>query len=600
MASKPRTYQSFFAELKRRHVFKVAAVYGAVTFVVLQVIDLVAPALNLPDVVMTAAVVVAVAAFPVTLVLAWVFDVTPKGVTRTDPAASGELAAIVAQSPGQRWPIGMLAVAGTMALVIGVLWTLQRSGNWGTDGPSATSERAASIAVLPFVNMSPGEENEYFSDGITEEILNALAQVPGLKVAARTSAFQFKGQQLDLRDVGQKLNVATILEGSVQRVGDDVRITAQLIDAETGYHIWSGKYDRQLVDIFAVEDEIARAIADTLRAPLGLEPASQLVRIATEDAEAYELYLQGQATLMERGPSLLRAITLYERALDRDPDFAAAHAGLAEAQALLPWYDLGDWRPSLQAAEESARRALLIDSTSARAHVALANIRRDMWDWTAAGEHYARAVQLAPNDAETKHQYAQYLSVVGRHDEAIEQTDLYLDLNPLSPIMNAGHGRTRMYVGRYDEAIESLRRAIELDPNLGLAHLWLMWCYVITGQYDEAEAAGRMGAGLVGEDPEAYATMVRAVENPDELKEAALAILAASTDATWELSPMGQAKWYVLLGENDLALEALRVLVEPGLGNIAGIQDQDLSPLRDDPRYNDLLERAGLSELPAR
>jgi lipoprotein NlpI len=245
--------------------------------------------------------------------------------------------------------------------------------------------------------------------------------------------------------------------------------------------------------------------------------------------------------LMERGPSLLRAITLYERALDRDPDFAAAHAGLAEAQALLPWYDLGDWRPSLDNAEESARRALLIDRTSARAHVALANIRRDMWDWAAAGEHYTQAIQLAPNDAETKHQYAQYLSMVGRHDEALEQTDLYIELDPLSPIINAGHGRARMYVGRYDEAIVSLTRATELNPNLGLAHLWLMWCYLLTEQYDEAEQAGRLGAGLVGQDPEDYVTMLRAVQNPGGSKDAALDIMATSTDDTWELSPQAQA-----------------------------------------------------------
>jgi TolB-like protein/lipoprotein NlpI len=597
MSGKPHNYQTFFAELKRRHVFKVAAVYGAVTFIVLQVIDLVAPALNLPEVVMTVAVVIAVAAFPVTMVLAWVFDVTPKGVQRTDPAASGELEAIVAQAPGQRWPIGMLAMAGIFALIIGVLWTLQRSGNFGSP---AEGERAASIAVLPFVNMSGGEENEYFSDGITEEILNALAQVPGLKVAARTSAFQFKGQQLDLRDVGQQLNVATVLEGSVQRVGDEVRITAQLIDAETGYHIWSGKYDRELVDIFAVEDEIARAIADTLRAPLGLEPASQLVRRATGDAEAYELYLQGQAMLMERGPSLLRAITLYERALDRDPDFAAAHAGLAEAYALMPWYDLGDWRSSLEAAEQSARRALLIDSTSARAHVALANVSRDMWEWTAAGEHYARAVQLAPNDAETLHQYGQYLSMVGRHDAALEQTDLYVELDPLSPIMNAGHARARMYVGRYDEAIGSLTRAIELDPNLGLAHLWLMWCYVMTGQYDEAEQAGRLGAGLVGRDPADYVTMLRAVEIGGDAKDAALELLATSTDDTWELSPQAQAFWYVLLDEYDLALQALNSAADVGMGNLNALQDARVDPLRDDPRFNDILERLGLSELPTR
>jgi len=594
MTDSSRKYRTFFAELKRRSVFKVAAVYGGVTFVVLQVVDLIVPALNLPEVVMSAAVVVALMAFPIALALAWVFDLTPQGVKRTDPAQSGELEAIVALPAGRRWPAGLLALTGTALLVGGVWWSVERSGGWGwIGGPATGSDRAASIAVLPFVNMSGGQENEYFSDGITEEILNALAQVPGLKVAARTSAFQFKGQQVDLREVGQQLNVATILEGSVQRSGDNVRITAQLIDAQTGYHIWSGKFDRRLEDIFVVEDEIARSIADTLRAPLGLEPADQLVIRATEDAEAYELYLRGQAMLMERGPSLLRAINLYEQALARDPNFAAAHAGLAEVYALLPWYALGDWDESLTKAEGSARQALVLDSTSARAHVALANLRRDLWDWPVAHSHYLRAIELAPNDAEARHQYAQFLSVVGRQDEAIEQSLLYLELDPLSPIMNAGHGRTLMYSARYDEAIRSLNRGAELDPDLGLPQLWLMYAYLMTERFDEAEAAGRLGAALVGENPESYAALVRAVEGSGSKSEA-LATLETATDEYWELSPSARSFWYVLLGENDLALESLGVAVDKGLGNMTVLRDPILDPLRGDPRFEALLSRVGL------
>jgi len=594
MSDSSRKYQTLFAELKRRSVFKVAAVYGGVTFVVLQVVDLIVPALNLPSVVMSAAVVVALMAFPVALALAWVFDMTPQGVKRTDPAQSGELEAIVALPAGRRWPAGLLALTGTALLVGGVWWSVERSGGWGWIGSAAgDGDRAASIAVLPFVNMSGGQENEYFSDGITEEILNALAQVPGLKVAARTSAFQFKGQKVDLREVGQQLNVATILEGSVQRSGDNVRITAQLIDAQTGYHIWSGKFDRRLEDIFVVEDEIARSIADTLRAPLGLEPANQLVIRATEDAEAYELYLRGQAMLMERGPSLLRAIRLYEQALARDPNFAAAHAGLAEAYALLPWYALGDWDESLAKADGSARQALVLDSRSARAHVALANLRRDLWDWPVADSHYLQAIELAPNDAEARHQYTQFLSVVGRQDEAIEQSLRYIELDPLSPIMNAGHGRTLMYSARYDEAIRSLNRSVELDPDLGLPQLWLMWAYMMSERFDDAEAAGRLGAALVGENPESYATLVRAVEGSGPKSEA-LAILETASDEYWELSPSARSFWYVLLGENDLALESLDIAVDKGLGNMTVLRDPILDPLHGDPRFETLLSRVGL------
>jgi adenylate cyclase len=478
-------------------------------------------------------------------------------------------------------------------LVAGVWWAIE-SGGGSASASRPGGERPASIAVLPFVNMSGGEENEYLSDGITEEILNALAQVPGLKVAARTSAFQFKGRQLDLREVGQQLAVATVLEGSVQRSGDDVRITAQLIDAESGFHVWSGKFDRRLVDIFAVEDEIARAIADTLRTPLGLEPASRLVSRATDDAEAYELYLQGQYMLGQRGASLLRAISFYERALARDPDFAAAHAGLAEAYALLPFYALGDWEEYLSKAEASARRALALESTLARAHVALANVRRDRWDWDTAERHYERALELAPNDVEARHQYAQFLSITGRHHAAIAQAYIFVDLDPLSPIVNAGQGRTLMFVGRYEEAIHALNRAVELDPNLGVAQLWLMWSYMLTGRYDEAEQAGRLGAALVGEDPAVYATLVRAVENP-ELKADALRILETASDESWELSPGARAFWYTLLGEKELALDALTLVVEKGVGNVTSFNDRIVDPLRDDPRFQELLERVGLA-----
>jgi TolB-like protein/Tfp pilus assembly protein PilF len=594
MTERPRSHQAFFAELKRRKVFKVAAFYGGAAFVVLQVVDLVVPALNLPESVMTAAVVVTVLAFPIALAVTWVFDLTPGGVKRTDPAQSGELEAIVALPAARRWPAGLLALAGTALLAVGVWWTIERTGGSETGSGPGMSDRPPSIAVLPFVNMSGGEENEYFSDGITEEILNALAQVPGLKVAARTSAFQFKDRQLDLREVGRQLSVATVLEGSVQRSGDDIRITAQLIDAESGFHIWSGKFDRQLVDIFAVEDEIARAIADTLRAPLGLEPASRLVSRATEDAEAYELYLQGQQMLGRRGASLLRAVSFYERALARDPDYAAAQAGLAEAYALLPFYALGDWEEFLTKAEASARRALALDSTMARAHVALANVRRDLWDWDTAEAHYERAIELAPNDAEARHQYAQHLTRVGRNQAAVAQSYLFLELDPLSPILNAGQGKMLMDGGRYQEAIRSLNKAIELDPNLGIAHMWLMRANIMTGRWDEAELAARLGAALVGEDPASYATLVRAVENP-ELKSEALSILETATDEYWALSPGAKAYWYILLDEHELAVDALALVTEKGLGNATYFNDAMLDPLRDDPRFQNLLERVGLA-----
>jgi TolB-like protein/Flp pilus assembly protein TadD len=591
MSDRPKSYQILFAELKRRQVFKVAAVYGAVTFAVLQAADIAFPRIGLPDWTITFVVALAAIGLPIAVVLAWAYETTPEGVKKTDPAASGELEAIVAQPAGRRWPIGIVALVATALLVTNIWWVFRDGAAPGDTAAEATL--AQSIAVLPFINMSGDAENEYFSDGITEEILNALAQVPGLKVAARTSAFQFKGQRLDLRDVGRQLNVATILEGSVQRLGDDVRITAQLIDAETGFHLWSGKFDRRLEDIFAVEDEIARSIADTLRAPLGLAPAGRLVNRATADPEAYELYLQGQFALGQRGNSLLRGISFYERALARDPNFAAAHAGLAEAYALLPYYALGDWEADLTRAEASAHRALALDSTMARAYVALANVRRDRWDWDTAREYYERAIALAPNDAEARHQYAQYLGVDSTPEAALAQTEIYLELDPLSPILNAGRGNLLMLDGRYEEAIRALNRGAELDPNLGIIQLWLMWAYIMTDRFDDAEAAVRRSATLVGIDPGTDAALVRAVQNPAARGEG-LSILATAEDDQW-LSPIPRAMWYVLLGENQLALDALALLPEPGLGNVLSVRVPILEPLHGDPRYQAILARLNLT-----
>lgn len=250
--SSSRGYQRFFADLKRRHVFKVAAVYGAVAFAAMGAADFLVPALRLPEAVATGIALIAVLGFPVALVLAWLFDRTPAGIKRTEAAAEGELEAIVAQPRMKRWAAGVLALVGTALLLGAGWWALEAAGS---------GETYESIAVLPFVNMSGDAENAYFSDGLAEELLNALAGIQELKVAARTSAFAFKGRSADVREIGRALDVETVLEGSVRRSGDRVKISAQLIDASTGYHIWSRECDRRLDDIFAVQDEIASAIA---------------------------------------------------------------------------------------------------------------------------------------------------------------------------------------------------------------------------------------------------------------------------------------------------------------------------------------------------
>ncbi|MCL7983701.1 MAG: hypothetical protein M8872_00405 [marine benthic group bacterium] len=333
MTSQPPAYQRFFAELKRRRVFRVMAVYGAVAFGVLQAADVLIPALHLPESMITGIAALALLGFPLAIVLAWAFERTPDGLTRTPEAVTAELTEIVAQSPGRRWPAGIAAVIGTALLVSGAWWVAGRgseassaSDPGATSGPTAAAfgdpagrepgDYTGSIAVLPFVNMSGDRENDYFSDGLSEELINALVMVDGLKVAARTSAFAFRGQERDVREIGAELGVEHVLEGSVRKAGDRVRITAQLIHADDGFHLWSETYDRQLDDIFAVQEEIAEAITEQLELTLTPDDRDRLARRRTEDLEAYDLYLLGRhnwATRTDEG--LVSAQRFFESAI---------------------------------------------------------------------------------------------------------------------------------------------------------------------------------------------------------------------------------------------------------------------------------------------
>jgi TolB-like protein len=280
-----------------------------------------------------------------------------------------------------------------------------------------------SVAVLPFTNLSPEPGNEYFSDGMTEELITALGKVAGLRVVARTSAFAFKGRNADVREIGHALNVGTVLEGSVRRAGHRLRVTAQLINVADGYHLWADEYDRELRDVFQVQDELARAIVGALRVPLQLMalPDSALVRVATADPGAHDLYLQGRVFWNQRTPSALQTAARYfERAIARDSTYAEAYAGLAEAYVLLPEYADAPPRETFAKVKAAALRALTLDSTLGQAHAALgyAYMRYD-WDWRGAEREFRRAVALTPSYPTAHQWYALYLITVGRSEEAL-------------------------------------------------------------------------------------------------------------------------------------------------------------------------------------
>ena len=467
-----KSHQQFFAELKRRHVFKVAAIYGAVAFGVLQVAEPLGTALGLTDAFLSFVVGLLLLGFPVALVLAWAFEVTPGGVQKAEPAAPGEIEAIIAQPASKRWPAGLLALAGA-GLLLGGWWIgLQTAADPGAaPGPAGSEARLAfadladdarpSIAVLPFADMSSTQDQGHFSDGMTDEIINVLARTGQFGVRGRTSAFAYKGDNRDLREIGAELNVAYLIEGSVRKDGDQLRITAQLIDADDDSHLWSESYTRSAVNIFDIQIEIAEAIAAALKVPLGLDDHRDLVT-PTADVEAYDLYLAGRARLRERGPGLVEAAGLFEAAIARDSAWAPAWAGLADATELRVWSVLGGvdlpFDETLAKAERVARRALELQPQNSTALIVLGNIHRDRYEWADAEAFYRRALAVDPDNPEAHQQYGELLHKLGRLQEAVRSMDRAAALDP-APVRLA----QLMYIlgrdGRWDESFAVLRWA---------------------------------------------------------------------------------------------------------------------------------------------
>jgi len=520
--SEPRGYQRFLAELKRRSVFRVMAMYGAVAFVVLQVADIAFPGLGLPEWTITLVLALTLAGFPVAVVLAWALEMTPEGVKKTEDATPGEITEIISAPAARRWPAGLLALLGVCALVVGAWWA-GRSTAPGTDSTAVDAPAAAagvedaqglrdaqvlqaayadlsedsrpSIAVLPFADMSPGGDQEYFADGMTEELLNTLAKIRQLRVAGRTSAFAYKGQDKDLREIGRELGVQYVVEGSVRKQDDRLRITAQLVDAGDNFHVWSEAYDRTMDDVFAIQEEIAGAIAAQLQVSLGLEEGGALVA-PIADIEAYEMYLTARANMRERGVAVLEAVRLFEEVVARDSTWAPAWAGLAQAYTLAPFYtpgsvteDIGPeaWGPALAAAEEAAVRALKLDPGVAGAEVALGNVFRDRWEWEQSEAHYLRALELDPDDGEAHQQYGEMLAAIGREDEALRSARRAVALDPTSAIRVNVLGYILLLNDRAEESIAQLKVAIVNGAEFPMPYENLSRAHLHLGNLDEAE-----------------------------------------------------------------------------------------------------------------
>ncbi len=364
-----------------------------------------------------------------------------------------------------------------------------------------------SIAVLPFVDMSPKKDQEYFCDGLAEELINALSHIKPLRVVARTSAFSFKGGKYDVREIGEKLNVDTVLEGSIRKAGERLRITAQLVSAADGYHLWSEKYDRKLEDIFAIQDEISLAIVDKLKIELLGEEAARLVKRGTEDLEAYDLYMRGRFFWEKRGLNVKKAIEYFEQAIGKDPSYAQAYAGIADSYFILSYYGYLPSREAIPIARENAQKAIEINDI-AEAHSALGMIHQYYdWDGSAAEREIKRAIELNPSYAPAHYWYAAVLSLTDRDDEMVRENERAIEVDPLSVQAHTMHGWCLLGRLKLDQVEEKLKRALELSPDFVLAHWLLGQTYHLMSKDDEAIAELRKAVELSSRSPWMLSTL---------------------------------------------------------------------------------------------
>jgi adenylate cyclase len=584
------------SELQRRHVSRVAGVYAVSGWALIQVTDTVGPLLGAPEWLPRMVVILTLAGFPVAIALAWIFDWTPYGIERTAEASE------VVPEPAARSPRALHARAlGFFGVGILVALVAFAALSGVRDEGGSDAEGVRSIAVLPFVDMSEKHDQEYFADGVSEEIRNRLAQLPGLKVSARTASFVFKGKNVPLEDIGRELDVEAVLEGSVRREGNRVRVSAQLVDARTMKNLWTERYDKELSSVFAIQDEVANDIVAAIKLQLeqGAEPLAQGELEGSEDPAASEAYMKGLHHLNRRTDAdLRRAAQYFQEAVEEDPQFALAHAAIAQTYALLPAY--GDF-PVFEAVSKgqaAAAKAVGLNASQAEAYSALGQIRQNFeWDFESADRHYRNAIRFN-NGYATAHQWrAEALLFLGDYEGSRAEIDMALDLDPASA--PAQHVKAYQHITRkeYGAANRILDRLLAANPDYPLALISKASVALMQKQYSIAEN-----------------TLLRLVGNDAELRTAFQSVIAAASDPSRRgaakvalekikrrRGPSEIALWLALIGENDAALQQIQSAYDSGAD--ANLPFLLLHPafdvIRSRPEYQKILDELHMIPEPA-
>lgn len=592
---------TLFNELKRRNVFRVGIAYVIATWLIAQVLQLVFESFGTPDWVMKTVLVLLATGLPLVLFLAWAFEMTPEGIKREsevdrsqsitsqtgrklNSAITGVLVVALAYFIFDKF---VLDASRDAALVEAIK---QEVSEQPAEAPEVPVEMDKSIAVLPFVNISGDQENEYFSDGLTEELLNSLASIKELKVTGRTSSFAFKGKNSDLREIGQTLGVAHILEGSVRKAQNRVRITAQLIKADDGYHMWSDTFDRELDDIFAIQEEIATRVANELVSTLLGNTEEELVHLDTDNVQAYEAYLRGRY-LFERNTDDVEtqqeAQRLFEHSLSLDPQFTLAWYGLFRVLNFRQRNGSIDYQEGAVQMREMAEKMVAMDPKLPESHVALGRVATIEMNWPEAEAAFNQALLLSPGNVNALNALSGLLNLLERNDEALEIGSKALERDPLNLRALISVTSAYSFMGQCEDAEQIMSRALSLAPDVGRFHNRLAICYFLDGRVEKALEHSE-------KETVKFARLTGLAIGHNKLgqQDKAQQYLEELIDSYGEQASFQFGEIYAQWGETEKALDALEHAWEIGDSGVVLLNmDGFLDPIRDQPRFKVLMEK---------
>jgi TolB-like protein/Tfp pilus assembly protein PilF len=573
---------AFSRWIKKYRYFNIALLYLGTALVIMHFAEVIVHGLHIPAITFTLIVVLVLAGLPIVLLVSWA-----TGKKEAPPVNEG------VKGRKRKLPVKPM-LAGVLSVGIFVSSIFIYNRFYGR--PEFTGKER-SIAVLPFDNISSDKENEYFSDGITEEITSQLSNISDLRVIARTSSALYKDSKKSIKQIAKELNVTAILEGSVQKSGNEIRITVQLIDANTQQHLWSEKYDRDLKDIFQIQSEVAGHIAQSLRAEIFPAEKELLDKKPTEDLEAFNFYLQGRYFLNQgTEKDLHKALGFFEQAITKDPGFAKAYAGKADVYLMLGEFEYLQGIDAWPRAEAAIKKALELDETSADAHNSRGHLSIHQFNWKMAELELKRALELSPAHAEAHHYMSQYLAAMGRMDESISEILFAQKLDPLSLMVSSNVGQQYYRARRMDEALVQIKKTLELQPDYPRALRTLARIYFAKGMKREAFAEFEKSLSYAKKNPTVLAYQGSAYGLSGD-RQKALNILNELKQISDQKNISGEiALVYIGLNEKDQAFAWLeKAIAEKSVMLIQIKVDPEFDPIRSDPRYLEVLKKMGLA-----